>query len=70
MSITSSGTKSDAMLTFNEFQDMVYDELAFNKLDPNALNKEAIASYYRILDESWGRLVIGVMESAIREAKV
>lgn len=58
------------MLTYNEFQDMVYDELAFNKLDPNALNKEAIASYYRILDESWGKLVIGVMESAIGEAKI
>jgi hypothetical protein len=58
------------VLTYKEFQSMVYDELAFNKLDPNALNKEAIASYYRILDESWGRLVIGVMESAIREAKV
>ena len=70
MSITSSETRRDAMLTYNEFQDMVYDELAFNKLDPNALTKEAIASYYRILDESWGRLVIGVMESAIREAKV
>jgi hypothetical protein len=58
------------MITYNEFQDMVYDELAFNKLDSNALNKEAIASYYRILDECWGRLVIGVMESAIREAKL
>jgi hypothetical protein len=63
-------TRSDAMLTYNEFQDMVYDELAFHKLDPNALSKEAIASYYRILDETWGRLVIGVMESAIREAQL
>lgn len=58
------------MLTYQEWQDMVYDELAFHKLDPNALSKEAIASYYRILDESWGKLVIGVMESAIREAKL
>jgi hypothetical protein len=58
------------MLTYNQWQDMVYDELAFNKLDPNALSKEAIASYYRILDESWGKLVIGVMESAIREASL
>lgn len=58
------------MLTYKEWQDMVYDELAFHKLDPNALSKEAIASYYRILDESWGKLVIGVMESAIREAKL
>ena len=58
------------MLTYKEFQSMVYDELAFNKLDLNALSQEAIASYYRILDESWGKLVIGVMESAIREAKL
>lgn len=58
------------MLTYKEFQSMVYDELAFNKLDPNALSQEAIASYYRILDESWGKLVIGVMESVIREAKL
>lgn len=58
------------MLTYKEFQSMVYDELAFNKLDPNALSQEVIASYYRILDESWGKLVIGVMESAIREAKL
>jgi hypothetical protein len=58
------------MLTFNEFKDMVYDELAFNELDTNSLNQEAIASYYRILDETWGRIIIGVMESVIREAKV
>jgi len=58
------------MLTYKEFQGMVYDELAFHKLDPNALSQEAIASYYRILDESWGKLVIGVMESAIREARL
>lgn len=58
------------MLTFKEFQDMVYDELAFHKLDANSLGTEAIASYYRILDESWGKLVIGVMESAIREAQL
>lgn len=58
------------MLTFKEFQDMVYDELAFHKLDVNSLSAEAIASYYRILDESWGKLVIGVMESAIREAQL
>lgn len=58
------------MLTYKEWQDMVYDELAFHKLDENALSKEAIASYYRILDESWGKLVIGIMESAIREAKL
>ena len=57
------------MLTYKEFQDMVYDELAFNQLDPNALSKEVIASYYRILDESWGRLVISVMDSAMREAR-
>jgi hypothetical protein len=58
------------MLTFNEFKDMVYDELAFNKLDANALNQEAIASYYRILDETWGRTIISIMESVIREAKI
>ena len=58
------------MVTYNQFKDMIYDELAFNKLDPNALSADAIASYYRILDESWGKLVIGVMESAIREAKI
>jgi hypothetical protein len=58
------------VVTYKEFKDMVYDELAFNKLDPNALTTDAIASYYRILDESWGKLVIGVMESAIREASL
>jgi len=58
------------MLTFNQFKDMVYDELAFNKLDPNALTTDAIASYYRILDESWGKVIIAVMESAIREASL
>lgn len=58
------------MLTYKEFQGMVYDELAFHKLDSNSLSQEAIASYYRILDESWGKLVIGVMESAIREAQL
>jgi ASC-1-like (ASCH) protein len=57
-------------VTYKEFKDMVYDELAFNQLDPNALSTDAIASYYRILDESWGKLVIGVMESAIREASL
>jgi ASC-1-like (ASCH) protein len=58
------------MLTYNQFKDMIYDELAFNKLDPNALSVEAIASYYRILDESWGRLVISVMDSAMTEAQL
>jgi outer membrane lipopolysaccharide assembly protein LptE/RlpB len=56
------------MLTYNEFKDMVYDELAFNELDITSLTQEQIASYYRILDESWGKLVIGVMDSAMREA--
>lgn len=58
------------MMTYKEFQEMVYDELAFHKLDPNALSREVITSYYRILDESWGRLVISVMNSAITEAKL
>ena len=49
---------------------MVYDELAFHKLDQNALSKEAIASYYRILDTTWGEFIIGIMESAIREAQL
>jgi hypothetical protein len=56
------------MLTYNEFKDMVYDELVFNELDITSLTQEQIASYYRILDESWGKLVIGVMDSAMREA--
>jgi hypothetical protein len=57
-------------VTYKEFKDMVYDELAFNKLDPNALSAEQIASYYRILDETWGRTIISIMESAIREASL
>lgn len=56
------------MLTYNEFKDMVYDELVFNEFDITSLTQEQIASYYRILDESWGKLVIGVMDSAMREA--
>jgi len=58
------------MLTYKEFESMVYDELAFHKLDQNALSKEAIASYYRILDTTWGEFIIGIMESAIREAQL